>query len=125
MDDDVDSRASIHDKYYDNMALEDVKHVDDLVDNMVDDWATDINDDQCLLNYKKEVTEVVCSKEVASKIDVDVVPIQIPDTSASHEVDIHVQGEKQCSVPAIQALVMQLDIQNGSDNREKCVRRRR
>jgi hypothetical protein len=105
--------------------LKNVEHVDDLVDSMVDDWATDVDVDQCLVNNIQEVTKVVCGKNVVSKIDMNHVPIQISDFNVSHKEDIHAQGEKQSSVPAMQASAPHLQIEHDGDNKEKCVRRRR
>jgi len=47
LDDDADSKALIPDKCYDTVAPEISDQVDNLVNNLADDWATDIELDEC------------------------------------------------------------------------------
>jgi hypothetical protein len=64
LEDDVVSNVSIPDNNYDNVAPEIGDKVDNLVNNLADDWATNIDGDECqhlskiLLSDKDEVGNV-------------------------------------------------------------------
>ena len=136
LDDDADSKALIPDKCYDTVAPEISDQVDNLVNNLADDWATDIELDECQHfsnipydNNKEEGTVKVvgvCELEATSKKKYDTdVPIKTIDSNTLQKVEIFGQDNKQLTGTDAQGAVVKIDSHHFVESSKTSLRRKR
>ena len=135
LDDDADSKASIPDKCYDNVAPEISDQVDNLVNNLADDWATDIDIDECQHfsnipydNNKEDGTVKVvgvCEMEATSNKNVIDVPFKATDNTTLQKVDIYGQEDKQLKETDAQGAGVKVDSHHFVESSKTSLRRKR
>lgn len=123
------------DKCYDNAAPEISDQVDNLVNNLANDWDTDIEIDECqkfsnipLGNNKEEGTVRslgVCAMEATSnKIAIDV-PFKTTDSTTLQKVDIYVQDDKQLMETDVQGAAVKVNNLHFVESSKTSLRRKR
>jgi len=135
LEDDVVSNVSLPDKNYDNVAPDIDNQVDTLVNNLADDWATDIDADEgqhfskivlCDKDEKETVkAHCVCGSTEAAKNLVEAKSIQPKVTTDLKGLVNNMKGEQKSSDVNSLAAAVQVENQPLVVKNAKCTRRQR
>jgi len=134
-EDDVVSNMSLPDKNYDNMAPDIDNHVDALVNNLADDWATDIHADEGQHSSKfvlcdKDEKENIKAHRVSGSTEATRNLVKAESLQPKVTTDLNglvndMKGEQKSSEVKAPAAVMQVEHQPPVVKTTKCSRRQR